>query len=70
MALAGGAGAALTRAMPVLKAVDSSIRTLGALGVGVLTTHTALGIQVTVIGELIGMLQYFQRQRDACSMWW
>ncbi|HBO6052674.1 hypothetical protein N0036_08670 [Pseudomonas aeruginosa] len=56
--------------MPVLKAVDSSIRTLGALGVGVLTTHTALGIQVTVIGELIGMLQYFQRQRDACSMWW
>lgn len=58
--LIGGEADTLARAEPVLKAMGSSIQHIGPLGSGALTkltTNTLLGIQVTVLGELIGMLQ-------------
>ncbi len=59
--LIGGEGDTLARAEPVLKAMGSSIQHVGPLGAGALTkltTNTLLGIQVTVLGELIGMLRH------------
>ncbi len=59
--LVGGEADTLARAEPLLKATGSSIQHVGPLGTGALTkltTNTLLGIQVTVIGELIGMLRH------------
>lgn len=59
--LVGGEADTLARAEPLLKAMGSSIQHVGPLGTGALTkltTNTLLGIQVTVIGELIGMLRH------------
>ncbi|ULH01907.1 NAD(P)-dependent oxidoreductase [Aeromonas caviae] len=58
--LIGGDADTLARATPVLSAMGTSLQHVGNLGAGALTklaTNTLLGIQVTVIGELIGMLQ-------------
>lgn len=58
--LVGGEADTLARTEQVLKAMGSSIKHVGPLGTGALTkltTNTLLGIQVTVLGELIGMLQ-------------
>lgn len=58
--LVGGDQEVLSRATPVLNAMGSSIQHTGELGSGALAklaTNTLLGIQVTVIAELIGMLQ-------------
>lgn len=59
--LIGGDAETLARTEPVLKAMGSSIQHIGPLGSGALTklvTNTLLGIQVTVLGELIGMLKH------------
>ncbi|WP_439839415.1 NAD(P)-dependent oxidoreductase [Aeromonas caviae] len=59
--LVGGEAETLVRVESVLKAMGSSIQHVGPLGTGALTkltTNTLLGIQVTVLGELIGMLQH------------
>lgn len=58
--LIGGDADTLARTEPVLKAMGASIQHVGPLGAGALAklaTNTLLGIQVTVLGELIGMLQ-------------
>jgi 3-hydroxyisobutyrate dehydrogenase len=57
--LVGGDAEILKRAEPVLQALGSAIHHVGPLGAGALvklTTNTLLGIQVTVLAELIGML--------------
>lgn len=59
--LVGGSEAALAKATPILKAMGSNIQHVGPLGSGALAklaTNTLLGIQVTVIAELIGMLEH------------
>ncbi|MDX7707294.1 NAD(P)-dependent oxidoreductase [Aeromonas caviae] len=59
--LVGGEAETLERVEPVLKTMGSSIQHIGPLGTGALTkltTNTLLGIQVTVLGELIGLLQH------------
>lgn len=59
--LVGGEAETLARAEPILKTMGSSIQYVGPLGSGALTkltTNTLLGIQVAVLGELIGMLQH------------
>jgi 3-hydroxyisobutyrate dehydrogenase len=57
----GGDANALACAEPLLKVMGSSIQHVGELGCGALTklvTNTLLGVQVTTLGELIGMLQH------------
>lgn len=57
--LVGGEADTLARATPLLQAMGSSIHHVGGWGAGSLaklSTNTLLGIQVTVLGELIGML--------------
>lgn len=59
--LIGGEADILDRAKPLLEAMGSSIHHVGALGSGALAklcTNTLLGIQVTVLAELIGMLEH------------
>lgn len=59
--LIGGEADILSRAKPLLEAMGSSIHHVGALGSGALAklcTNTLLGIQVTVLAELIGMLEH------------
>ncbi|RFU45462.1 NAD(P)-dependent oxidoreductase [Paraburkholderia sp. DHOC27] len=56
----GGKPDVLARAEPVLKVVGSSLHHVGAIGTAALTKLTAntlLGIQVTALAELIGMLK-------------
>lgn len=57
---AGGDADTFARTEPVLKAMSSVITHVGALGYGALaklSTNTLLGIHVTAIAELIGMLK-------------
>jgi 3-hydroxyisobutyrate dehydrogenase len=57
--LVGGDEAALMQAEPVLKAMGSAIHHVGPLGSGALvklSTNALLGVQVTVLAELIGLL--------------
>lgn len=57
--LVGGDAAACTKAEPVLLSMGSAVNHMGDLGAGALTklaTNALLGIQVTAIAELIGML--------------
>lgn len=56
----GGDQASFERTEPLLKAMGSVIHFVGPLGTGALvklSTNTLLGIQVTVIAELIGLLK-------------
>jgi 3-hydroxyisobutyrate dehydrogenase len=56
----GGGAGTLARSEDVLKAMGSSIHHVGPTGSGTaakLATNTLLGIQVTVLAELIGMLK-------------
>jgi 3-hydroxyisobutyrate dehydrogenase len=56
----GGDAGTLARSEDVLKAMGSSIHHVGPTGSGTaakLATNTLLGIQVTVLAELIGMLK-------------
>ncbi|WP_186237204.1 NAD(P)-dependent oxidoreductase [Burkholderia gladioli] len=58
--LVGGDAGTFARTEAVLKAMGSTIHHVGPLGAGALTklaTNTLLGIQVTVLAELIGMLK-------------
>lgn len=58
---AGGDIDTFRRSENLLKAMGSSIRHIGPLGAGALAklaTNTLLGIQVTVLAELIGMLKH------------
>lgn len=58
--LVGGDVDTFTRVEALLKAMGSSIHHVGQLGTGALAklaTNTLLGIQVTVIAELIGVLK-------------
>lgn len=58
--LVGGDADILTRSEAVLKTMGSAIHHLGPLGsaaLAKLATNTLLGIQVTVLAELIGMLK-------------
>jgi len=59
--LVGGDQEACRRAEPILKLMGSAIHHLGPLGNGALTklaTNALLGIQVTALAELIGMLKH------------
>ena len=56
----GGDAAVVGRAEPVLKAMGSAIHHVGPLGSGAvvkLATNALLGVQVTVLAELIGLLK-------------
>lgn len=56
----GGSEVAFAKALPILEALGSDIRHTGDLGTGALaklTTNALLGIQVTALAELIGMLR-------------
>ena len=56
----GGSADTFALAEPVLKAMGSTVRHVGETGsaaLAKLTTNTLLGIQVTVLAELIGMLR-------------
>ena len=56
----GGDDATLARAEPVLKAMGSAVHHVGPLGSGALvklSTNALLGVQVTVLAELIGLLR-------------
>ncbi len=58
---AGGDAETFRRSESVLKAMGSSIQHIGPLGTGAmakLATNTLLGIQVTVLAELIGLLKH------------
>ncbi|NEX61028.1 NAD(P)-dependent oxidoreductase [Noviherbaspirillum galbum] len=58
--LAGGEASTLQRCEPVLKAMASAIQHVGPLGTGALVklaTNTLLGVQLTALAELIGMLR-------------
>lgn len=58
--LLGGADVDIERATPLLQAMGSALHHAGPLGAGALAklcTNTLLGIQVTVLAELIGLLQ-------------
>jgi 3-hydroxyisobutyrate dehydrogenase len=58
--LVGGDAAVLARAESVLKAMGSAIHHVGPLGAGTLAklaTNALLGIQVTALAEVIGLLQ-------------
>ncbi len=57
---AGGDDAVLARAEPVLKVLGSAIHHVGPLGSGAivkLATNALLGVQVTALAELIGLLK-------------
>ncbi|MBC9879854.1 NAD(P)-dependent oxidoreductase [Bradyrhizobium sp. INPA01-394B] len=57
--LVGGDEAVLEQARPVLSAMGSTINHLGPIGSGALVklcTNALLGVQVTVLAELIGLL--------------
>ncbi|HGI9957947.1 NAD(P)-dependent oxidoreductase [Pseudomonas aeruginosa] len=59
--LVGGDGQALERAHPVLAAMGSAVHHVGVLGHGALTklaTNALLGIQVTTLAEIVGLLQH------------
>lgn len=59
--LVGGEAEILTRAKSILEVMGSSIIHVGPLGAGALSklaTNTLLGVQVTVLSELIGILQH------------
>lgn len=59
--LIGGEKQLLERAKPILMATGSAIHHVGALGHGALTklaTNALLGIQVTALAEIIGLLQH------------
>jgi 3-hydroxyisobutyrate dehydrogenase len=56
----GGDDTTLARAEPVLKAMGSAVHHVGPLGSGALvklSTNALLGVQVTVLAELIGLLR-------------
>lgn len=56
----GGDEAAARRAEPVLKAMGSTINHVGPLGSGALvklTTNALMGVQVTALAEIIGLLK-------------
>lgn len=58
--LVGGSEAACKKAEPVLLAMGSAVNHTGDIGTGALTklaTNALLGVQVTAIAELIGMLR-------------
>lgn len=58
--LIGGEAEVLAKSEPVLKAMGSAIHHVGAVGSGALAklvTNTLLGTQVTVLAELVGMLE-------------
>ncbi len=58
--LVGGDEADLKHSEPVLKAMGSTIHHVGSLGSGALvklSTNALLGVQVTVLAELIGLLK-------------
>ncbi len=58
--LVGGDEAVLKQAKPVLTAMGSTINHVGPLGSGALvklSTNALLGVQVTVLAELIGLLK-------------
>ena len=59
--LAGGDALVLERARPLLAAMGSAVHHVGALGDGALTklaTNALLGIQVTALAEIIGLLRH------------
>jgi 3-hydroxyisobutyrate dehydrogenase len=59
--LVGGDAAILALAQPVLASLASSIHHLGPLGSGSLAklaTNTLMGVQLTALAELIGILKY------------
>lgn len=59
--LVGGDAPLLERARPLLQDVGVAIHHVGNLGVGALTklaTNALLGVQVTALAEIIGMLRY------------
>ncbi len=56
----GGDAEALKQAEPVLKAMGSSIRHPGPIGAGALAkliTNTLMGVELTTLAEMIGMLK-------------
>jgi 3-hydroxyisobutyrate dehydrogenase len=56
----GGDETTLARAEPVLKAMGSAVHRVGPLGSGALvklSTNALLGVQITVLAELIGLLR-------------
>ncbi|MFZ4877034.1 NAD(P)-dependent oxidoreductase [Janthinobacterium sp. Mn2066] len=58
--LAGGEAATLERCQPLLKAMGGAVHLVGPLGNGALTklsTNALLGIQVTALAEVIGLLK-------------
>ncbi|WP_446745191.1 NAD(P)-dependent oxidoreductase [Silvibacterium acidisoli] len=58
--LVGGDAEVLARVEPLLKVLGSSIQHVGELGAGALAklaTNTLMGVQVTTLAELIGMLK-------------
>lgn len=59
--LVGGDAAVFARAEPLLKAMGSAVHHAGPVGSGALVklaTNTLLGVQVTALAELIGMLKH------------
>jgi len=61
MYLVGGDADVFSRAEPVLKAMGSNIQHVGPAGSGALAklvTNTLMGVQLTAIAELIGMLKH------------
>ncbi|WP_300756080.1 NAD(P)-dependent oxidoreductase [Janthinobacterium sp.] len=58
--LAGGDAATLERCQPLLKVMGAAVHLVGPLGNGALTklsTNALLGIQVTALAEVIGLLK-------------
>lgn len=58
--LAGGKPATLERCLPLLKAMGGAVHLVGPVGNGALTklsTNALLGIQVTALAEVIGLLK-------------
>jgi 3-hydroxyisobutyrate dehydrogenase len=57
----GGDDAVLKRAEPVLKAMGSAVHFVGQIGSGALVklaTNALMGVQVTVLAELIGLMKH------------
>ena len=58
--LIGGHGETLKRAEPLLKGMGSSVRHAGPVGAGALAkliTNTLMGVQLSTLAEMIGMLK-------------
>ena len=58
--LIGGDGETLKRAEPLLKGMGSSVRHAGPVGAGALAkliTNTLMGVQLSTLAEMIGMLK-------------